>query len=149
MQITINHVDMGSMQCIGTNQAPSYPIHFTCAMVSGIARFVPSHDDVQRYIGNRCDVEINHERISDFEKVTSCELPDAIIAQPDSNAFFVRGTITSLIPLDDPIGNTLVTVSAGDAALTLSAEEHGVTGLSLADRVQFRAYDVSLWDEAI
>ncbi len=149
MRITIEAVNIGSVQPLGYMQLPSYLVRFISASIQGEARFVPSSDDVRSNIGQVLDVEISQEGVSAFKSVGNSSFTQAIVALAEAKAFQVQGVVASVIVLSEPPGTLLVTVSACGAIFMLSNSDLEGLSPSAGEAVSFVAHELSLWDEAI
>jgi hypothetical protein len=148
MRITVESIDAKAMDRLGFTQIPSFPVRFSSAVVSGTARFVPASSEAQHCAGQSFDVEINQEKVTNLERISS-ESGESVVARTEPGVYQVSGRVSSVVPLGEPEGSEVVTVAAGEAMFTLSSEELGSMKLLLGERVSFVVHTLSLWDEAI
>jgi len=149
MRIIIENIDPNSMKPLGYTQLPSFSAEFSSPVVKAVARFVPASGNARGCSGESFDVEIDQERVSGLERVEHDSPSESVVALPEPGAFRIHGTVTSIVPIAEPPGNSVVTVLARGAAFTLSGGELAGKLLSLGERVAFTVHEVSLWDEAI
>ena len=149
MRITVEAIDANSMRPLGYTPIPSFMVKFTSPIVRGEARFVPASGNACGCAGQFFDVEVNQDLVTALGVVTHGPSIESVTALPESGAFQVQGVVTSIVPLAEPAGAQVITVSADGALFTLGSEELGGMKLSLGERVTFTAHGLSLWDEAI
>jgi len=148
MEIIVRQIDTTSIQLIGAARLPSYLIHFSSPMFSGIARFVPASDVPVGCEGQKFEVEIAQDAVTEFQ------LPerqmDARIDQLDSaGSFRVHGVVTNVLALTESPVSRWTIVTAGDATFTLTPEDTFEQVLQIGAHVSFVAHCLSFWDEAI
>lgn len=149
MRITIESIATKAVQHIGYTRIPGYPVQFSSLDIKGGALFVPKTANVEGCVGQSFYVEIGQERVTNLERVAHEGNAEAVVALSEFGAFCVCGTVTSVVPLDEPEGNQVVTIAAGEAVFTLCQEDLGSVKLVQGEKVAFVAHEVSLWDEAI
>ena len=74
MKIFIDEIDPLDLKPLGCTNMIGYPAHFRCTMFHGWARFVPADENVQAYLDNEIDVEIDFSKggVDDLETVSGC-----------------------------------------------------------------------------
>lgn len=149
MRITIDDLDVVDMKRVGFTELSSFPVAFRSSVISGYARFVPAADTPESCIGKVFDVEINQERISDFEVLKSTFTARSVSVCVEANRFAVYGIVSTIHSVSEPAGEQVIYISAGEALFAVTKTEIGGVTLSVGDVVRFVAHDVTLWDEAI
>jgi hypothetical protein len=149
MRITIKAIDEDSVQALGYTPTPSYAVEFTSTAINGQARFVPASGSANDCVGQVFDVEVNQERVSAFKMAEGKPFVEAVTSLPEKGSFHVQGVVVSVVPLSEPVGNEVASVSAGEALFMLTSEELGGAKLIVGERITFVAHELSLWDEAI
>ncbi len=149
MRITVTSIDTGSQVRLGSMQMPSFAAHFESPNVSGSAWFVPASGQGSDYVGQTLDVEISQEAVTQF--ALEVDRSSAPCVEPASapRTYRVVGVVTSVVPLEEPAGEAIFTVSVGDAAFTLERDDLGHARPAEGMKVSFLAHELSLWDEAI
>jgi hypothetical protein len=149
MRIIVTSIEAGPQVRLGTTQLPAFPAHFKSEGFAGSAWFVPASGQGADYIGQTLDVEISQEAVSQFALEDDREDEVGVEPASTSRTYKVVGLVTSIVPLEEPPGEAIFTVSIGDAEFTLARSELGHVLPAKGSKVSFIAHDLSLWDEAI
>jgi hypothetical protein len=149
MQVIVTQINPEHSILRGNMRVPSFLAQFDSAGFSGSAWFVPASGSSSDCLGQRLDVELSHERITQVSLEGGQGFETRVKPLPTPGTYHVAGTVSSVVPLEEPTGEAIVSVSAGDATFTLTIAELRGIKPALGTHLSFLVHDLSLWDEAL
>ena len=150
MRVLIESLDRDEVRHIGFTPMPAYRVVFSAGTLRAGAWFVPSAEDASTFVGQTCDVEVNHERVSALMHLSpSKPCQHMFVPMAEFGCFQVRGKVISATPKNDLGGEPFAFVRAADAHIGLGSDDLAGVDLTEGDCVAFCVHDVSLWDEAL
>jgi hypothetical protein len=148
MLITITRVDAKVPRQVGFTRMLGFPVEFSAGTTSGTAIFVPASGQSDGLLGQSFHVEIDQEVVSDL-RIVGADAQEEFSSLGERGSFRVCGVVSTVVPLSEPTGAEIISVTASDAMITISKDDLGEARPSKGDKLMFTVREVSLWDEAI
>lgn len=148
MLITITNVDEKAPRLIGFTRLLGFPVEFSAATTSGTATFVPASGQPDGLLGQSFHVEIDQEVVSNL-RIVGADVQEEFSSLGESGSFRVCGVVSTVVPLSEPAGAEIISVTASEVMITISKDDLGEVRPSKGDKLMFTVREVSLWDEAI
>ncbi|MFZ2990444.1 hypothetical protein [Ideonella sp.] len=149
MQVIVTQINPEQPIYRGHLRMPSFLAQFDSAGFSGSAWFVPATGNSSGYLGQRLDVELSHDRVTQVLLEDGQGFKSRVEPLPAPGAYRVSGTVSSMVPLRVPPGEAIVSVTAGDATFALTIAELAGIRPAPGIHLSFLVHDLSLWDEAL
>lgn len=147
MQITITAILAETAVPIRFTSIDGFWVNFTAEHIVGSAIFVPyNSENISALIGQTFFVELNHERIINFQCHRNDFIKCSIIPLAEIGNYKVTGKVTSVVFVDN--GKTaLIDLKVGDANFTIDSNEIMNQIPQVGEIVSFDLIELSLWDE--